>query len=239
MLKIFVKKLFNLCGLDIIRKPKSPSYTLLGLRKLPIRAIIDIGANQGQFAKMVLDVFPDASLYCFEPLPAPFNKLRLWAEQQRNRKIVTYNVALGDSEGEAKFFNHINYSPSSSFLETTEICENLYPFTHAQSCTIVKVTTLDRWFENESPFLSQEILLKLDVQGFEDRVIRGGQDTFKKAKACIIEVSLDKLYKNQATFQNLSNSLYKFGYEYAGNLHQFYANDGHVIFIDAIFRRKN
>jgi len=237
MFKRFVKKMLNAWGLNIIQQSKNPMYSLLGLRVFPIRTIIDVGSNQGQFAKTVLDVFPEAFLYCFEPLTEPFNKLRLWAEQQRNRKIIAYNVALGDSEGEVEFFSHINHSPSSSFLKTTDICENLYPFTQTQSSTPVNVTTLDLWFESVSPPPPREILLKLDVQGFEDRVIRGGQETLRKAKACIVEVSLDRLYENQATFQNLSTCLYELGYEYVGNLRQSYADDGHVIFIDAIFKR--
>lgn len=77
----------------------------------------------------------------------------------------------------------------------------------------------------------------MDVQGYEDRVIKGGNETFNKAKACILEICLDRLYESQATFNELVALLSNFGFRYAGNLNQTYADDGHVIFIDAAFRK--
>lgn len=72
-------------GLDIVRKSKSLKFTLLGLHNLHIRTVIDVGANEGQFAKMILGKFPDAHIYCFEPLPDPFYKLRKWAESKKDK----------------------------------------------------------------------------------------------------------------------------------------------------------
>jgi hypothetical protein len=37
-------------GLDVIRLNKASQYSLLGLKNLPVRTIIDAGANTGQFA---------------------------------------------------------------------------------------------------------------------------------------------------------------------------------------------
>lgn len=42
---------------------------------------------------------------------------------------------------------------------------------------------------NLSAFIKPEILIKLDVQGYEDRVIKGGIVLLKKAKACIAEIT--------------------------------------------------
>ena len=46
-----------------------------------------------------------------------------------------------------------------------------------------------------------------------------------------------RLYKNQTDFKEIIELLYSLGYKYAGagNLNQTYANEGHVIFIDAVF----
>jgi hypothetical protein len=62
-----------------------------------------------------------------------------------------------------------------------------------------------------------------------------GIETFRKARVCILEICLDKLYENQANFEAILSLLYGLGYRYAGNLDQTYADDGHVIFIDALF----
>ena len=45
----------------------------------------------------------------------------------------------------------------------------------------------------------------------------------------------DKLYEGQAEFKEITELLYDLGFKYAGNLEQVYANDGHVIYIDAVF----
>ena len=130
---------------------------------------------------------------------------------------------------------HTEHSPSSSILKTTEVCETLYPFTKTQRSIIVKQTTLDKAVETLNIPLEPEILIKLDVQGYEDRVIKGGKKTFEMARACILEVCLDELYEGQASFKEIINLLYDFGFRYVGNLEQSYADDGHVVFIDAVF----
>ena len=208
----------------------------MGLKNLPIKTIIDVGANEGQFAKEVLKIFPEANLYCFEPLPEIFKKLHQWAEKQKGR-ISAFNFALGDQEGVFEIFNHLHHSSSSSFLKTTELCKCYYPFTKEQVSAQVKVTTLDNWSNSLTVPLSHDILVKLDVQGYEDRVIRGGQKILSIAKACIVEIILDQLYEEQPTFRDIFSLLNNLGYHFAGNLDQIYAEDGHLIFIDAVFMR--
>jgi FkbM family methyltransferase len=234
LLKQLTKKVFNLMGVDIIRLPKSPRYSLLGLRHLPIRSIIDVGANTGQFAREIITVFPQAHIYCFEPLTEPYEELRKWAEKQDGR-VTVFNVALGDKVGNVEMLKHLDHSPSSSFLKTTDLSHLLYPHTQRQSPVLTQMTTLDEWIKTLPNSLTPEILIKLDVQGYEDRVIRGGRETFKITKACILEVNLDNLYEGQAEFKEIIELLYALGFKYAGNLDQIYADDGHVIFIDAVF----
>ena len=227
-----IKKAFNSVGLDIMRIQRAP---LLGLRHSPIRSVIDVGANEGQFARMILNVFPEAHVYCFEPLPVPFKKLKEWAKKQ-NGRIKVFNIALGEREGHAEMFSHLEYSPGSSFLKTTETCEKLYPFVQKQTSISVKVMTLDKVMANLSELLIPDVLIKLDVQGYEDRVIRGGRETFRiRAKACILEICLDSLYEKQATFRDILFLFDELGYRYVGNLNQVCADDGHVIFVDAVF----
>lgn len=233
LLKRLIKKTFNSMGLDIIRLQKSPQESLLGLKSLPIRTIIDVGANTGQFVRIIDKVYPEAKIYCFEPAPTPFQGLCKWAESKHNR-VKTFNFALDDFEGEIEMFYHTEHSPSSSILKTTQVSESLYPFTKSQHAIKVKQTTLDKAIETLNIPLIPEILIKLDVQGYEDRIIRGGKETFDKAKACILEINLDELYESQPSFKDISLLLFD-GYNYAGNLNQAFAEDGHVIAIDAVF----
>jgi FkbM family methyltransferase len=236
-MKRIIKKILNDMGLDIIRLNKSPEYSLIGLRNLQINTIIDVGANIGQFASIIERVFPEATIYSFEPIPLAFDELSKWSKKI-GRKVEAFNYALSDTSGEIEMYYHTDHSPSSSLLKTTEICENYYPFTKKQESIKVKSITLDKAIEDLNIKIKPELLIKLDVQGYEDRVIKGGEKTFKMAKACILEIGLDNLYADQADFREIIDLLYMLGFKYVGNLSQTYAEDGHVIYIDSVFTRR-
>ena len=99
--------------------------------------------------------------------------------------------------------------------------------------------TLDQAVAAEHIPLTPDILIKIDVQGYEDRVIKGGAKTFTQATACILEVSIEHLYENQPSFGDLLIMLGDLGFDYAGNLFQSYTADGDVIQFDAVFRQRH
>lgn len=235
--KRIIKTGFKQAGFDVVRRHNSPTQTLLGLKSRPIRTVIDVGANTGQFARIISGFFPNAKLYCFEPLPQPFRELTEWANTRKGM-VVPFNLAIGEKEGDVEMFFHESHTPSSSLLATTKLNEQYYPFTKEQKRICVRQTTLDAVLDEVQAELSSEILIKLDVQGYEDRVIAGGDEIFAKATACILEVCLDSLYEGQAGFLKLLTMLDALGYRYVGNLDQTYGEDGHCIFLDAVFLRR-
>jgi FkbM family methyltransferase len=207
---------------------------LLGLSQLPIRSILDIGANEGQFCKTMRKIFPQSTIYAFEPLPDPFNRLETWTKTQKGRAIA-FNVALGDEVKTLEMKQHLYFHASSSMLNTTALCEKMYPMVRKQSAIAVQQSTLDRAIAHLLQPLAPDILIKLDVQGYEDRVIQGGIKVFQKARACIVEISLDKLYDQQTEFKDIFLLLNDLGYRYAGNLDQIRAKNGRVIYLNAVF----
>ena len=239
IIKKTIKKSFNLAGIDIVRLSKSPAYTLLGLKNLPIKTVIDVGANTGQFARFISKFFPEAYIYCFEPLTEPYKELQKWVLSKKG-KVIPYNFALGDNEGTFEMFRHIDHSPSSSFLETTKINEKNYPFMQRKEKILVEVRTLDNIIEKGNISIVPDILVKLDVQGYENKVIKGATSMLNKVKACILEINLENLYLNQANFKDIVIILDDHGFGYKGNLNQSYSKEGQVLFIDAVFiKEKN
>jgi FkbM family methyltransferase len=227
-----IKGLFNLTGLEVTRASHNPSRTLLGLNQLPIRSVIDVGANTGQFARHISQFFPQAKLYCFEPLAEPFAELRRWAAAQSGR-VTAFNVALGAEAGETQMFCHVEHSASSSLLATTEVCNQLYPQTRAQDSVSIKLTTLDAALADES--LPPDVLVKLDTQGYERQVIRGATATLRQTRAVIVEINLYRLYDQQPSFIELATMLNELGFRYAGNLEQTCSPTGEVVYVDAVF----
>ncbi|WP_017299201.1 FkbM family methyltransferase [Nodosilinea nodulosa] len=207
---------------------------LLGLAALPIGTILDIGANEGQFSRRMSRLFPAAQIYAFEPLPVALAPLKHWAQQQQGR-VQVLGVALGETHGTVEMQQHLYFSASSSVLPTTPLGEAVYPIMAKQQGVAVVQMPLDAAIAQLPPLPPGDLLIKLDVQGYEDRVIQGGEQTFRRAKACIVEISLDPLYNGQATFHQIFELLSRIGYCYSGNLDQIQAKDGHVIYLNALF----
>lgn len=132
--------------------------------------------------------------------------------------------------------HHHGHTPSSSLLSTAH-CHQLYPQTSSESISKVRLTTLDKALQSYLPNMLSNILLKLDVQGFEDRVLRGSKNVLDVCSACVLEVSIDPLYEGQADFFELARSIKESGFRYGGNLDQVYGEDGRVIYLDAVFLR--
>ncbi|MGQ0696846.1 MAG: FkbM family methyltransferase [Panacagrimonas sp.] len=230
------KEFFRTVGFDIVRLKNSPEVTLAGLRDRPIKTVIDCGANEGQFARKISKYHPNAALYCFEPLETPFRALSAWANTQ-NGRVKCSQVALGDQEGEAVMHFHEEHSPSSSLLATTGHKESMFPQVRKQSEVRVRQTTLDAAMTPVLNEMAPQIVLKLDVQGYEDRVLRGASQLLPKVNACLLEVCVDPLYSAQAAFKDLVMLLDHHGLSYAGNLDQSYGEDGRVMWLDALFVR--
>lgn len=221
-------------GVRLERLSNAPRVTLLGWAAKPVRTVIDVGANRGQFARSISKIFPRAKLHSFEPLPGPFEDLRKWASGQGGR-VQVYNLALGDEKKTVTINLHEDHSPSSSILSTTDTAIRIYPKLNRQHEVLVQQTTLDDVLGDSE--MEGLVLIKLDVQGYEDHVVRGGKKVFSRADACICEISLDTLYEGQATFDGVIERMRSIGFRYAGNISQSYGKDGHCIFMDILFVR--
>lgn len=236
LIKVIIKFFFNLLGFELIKLYKVPEKSLLGLKNIQFNTVLDIGANIGQSSKLYRKLFPDATIYSFEPLPNAFEKLSDWAKSQ-NGKVIPLNFALGNSNGKVKMKDHVNFSPSSSILESTDFSKNLFPQTCKQKEVVVDIVKLDDFQENIK--IEPELLIKMDVQGFEKNVIDGGRQVFSKATACIMEISFQPLYKGQPNFKELHSIMDELGFKYAGNLLQVYDKTGSVIYLDAVFKKND
>ena len=81
-----------------------------------------------------------------------------------------------------------------------------------------------------------KFLVKIDVQGFEDRVIKGGLKTLKKADLIIIETSFQELYKGQVLFHGIYELLSELGFVFMGNYSQSYSSkDGSILYAESLF----
>lgn len=200
------------------------------LKDMDIKTILDIGANEGQFAEEIYNIFPEAKIYSFEPLKESY-KLLIKKFKDKNR-LYAYNIALGEQDEEKTFYMSSG-SPSSSLLKMGKLHKNLFPHTAAITEQVVTIKKLDNV---KGIHIQDNLMIKIDVQGAEDKVILGGIDTFRRAKIIITEVSYATLYENQPLFKDIFSLLDKLNFKYIGNIEQFYNPINNApLFSDAIF----
>ncbi|BAY33766.1 hypothetical protein NIES2107_56680 [Nostoc carneum NIES-2107] len=205
------------------------------IHKLNIATVIDIGANIGQFAISINAALPQAKIYSFEPIPDCFHQLK--ASMAGIKNFTAFNLGIGDQAGDLVFQQNI-YSQSSSFLQMTNLHKTAFPETVDSHPINVKIEKLD--VVSETIVLTDPLLIKIDVQGYEDKVLSGGKATIKRAKLIIIETSFTGLYQGQPLFDDIYFQLKDWGFTYAGAFDQLYnPQDGKILQADSIFINNN
>jgi FkbM family methyltransferase len=220
-------------GLEIRRAWRAADDLRFAAR-LGVRTVLDIGANEGQFARAIREVLPAAQIHAFEPAAVPFAALRRM--EKADPRLRAYPLAVADLEGEVPF--HVNaFSPASSILEVGPLGADAFPYIRASTTESVRVTTLDGWAAR-TPF-EEPLLIKIDVQGCEDRVLRGGGTTIRRAAALIVEVSYWEVYRGQALFKEVFDLLVEAGFRFGGTTGNVMdrASGGRILQADAIFMR--
>lgn len=197
-----------------------------------IRTIIDIGANTGDFAAFLFSYFKPQALFAVEPLPSCLPALQEKAAGVKNFHI--FNVALSDHEGQEHFYEN-SYAPSSSLLRVSNISQREFPQTTGETPTVVPVATLDSLLNPAD--LEHDVFIKIDVQGVEDRVIRGGSKVFAAARSVLVEMSFVPMYDGQSLFEEVHELLVELGFRFAGIKNQIWAASEQPLFAHCLYLR--
>jgi FkbM family methyltransferase len=229
--KTLTKSLFRLCGLDIRRIRFEPYEWLKGRN---IQTVFDIGANVGQFASQIHRVLPDAMLYSFEPLEDCYNELL--KKMGHLPRFRAFNFALGDRNGQVQIYRN-DYTPSSSLLPMEELHKRAFPYTEHATVKKIEVKRLDDILDELD--IVDNVLVKIDVQGTEDKVILGGEKLLSRASVLIVETTFEPLYKDQPLFDTIYALLRERGLVHMGT-ESIMRNpkDGRVLQCDSLFMRE-
>ncbi len=217
---------FSLAAFQIISRAK-----LAGVHP---KTVVDIGANIGQFAIAASRLFRDVEVFPVEPDPRTAEKLR-----KNVGTPVAVNVrvtAIGDSLGSATL--QVNLDPQvSSLLPLGKDRIESFPASKVVEQITVPLTTLDALFGGVA--LKEPILLKIDVQGFEDRVIGGASQFLRRVEWVLMEVSFATLYEGERDFQTIVELLKENGFRFVRPMN-FHVSPmtGEIIEMDALFETK-
>ena len=155
--------------------------------------VFDIGAYTGIYSIEAAKSNPTCIVYSFEPNIGILGNLRENIQVNKlEERVKVYPRALGTTPREAKLFLSTDQTSSStaSLLGTSS---NFFE---------VSVSTMDLEFLNEAPDL-----IKIDVEGSEPDVFKGGEKLLNTYKPIILSEALSK-----AELQKQEDVLLKFGY---------------------------
>lgn len=233
--KIGLHGAFHRLGFDVV--PYSGRYfgsklRTETLRKLGIRTVIDVGANEGQYAMEIRADGWGGAIISLEPLPQPFARLARRAHHDVNWTVL--NKAAGDRAGSFAI-NLTHESPSSSFLEPTQLARELAADFEVTRRVIVDVVTLDEAIsalDVVPPFH-----IKADTQGSELSVLRGATATLNDTASVEIELSYRELYRGQGLIAETTRWLLDNGFVPFALAPSFIV-DGKVVQTNGLFLRR-
>ncbi len=210
------------------------------LRYLELRAVLtsqpeivvyDIGASVGEFACFLAKSPSVSTVYCFEPLPEVFSELRRRTQHQRN--IHCFPIALGDQSGCRPMFAN-RFTPSSSVLSMTHIHREELPDSLEAHPIEVPMMSLEKAVQ-EFHLLPPDFV-KIDVQGFEDRIIQGGKEILRRARFCMLELSLVTLYEQSALITQMNAQMRDLGFRLVKIVGEIRGKTGEILQLDGLYR---
>ena len=235
---IFVVRQLEKLGIDVSRT-SSPRHALarrsMLLDRLGIDLVLDVGANEGQYAKRLrTGANYSGRIASFEPLADPF--LRLKEGSRHDPLWDVYNVGLGQRAGLLPMNVAMN-SVSSSVLGMLPRHIDAAPGSAYVGTEMVRFSTLDSLFMDVCGS-AEAIFLKIDVQGLELEVLRGATQSLDRIATIQLEVSLVPLYAGQPTFRDVYGCVSDLGYNLIGVEPGFTdPGSGMLLQMDGIFHR--
>lgn len=201
--------------------------------------IFDIGACEGEESIKYKNIFPNSSIFLFEPLPKNQELILQNIKTHNLQNVTLIAAALSNTNGITKFYTSSGHpqdvqmdldwdfgNKSSSLLPPQ--LENMPKWLNFNEVIKVQTMTLDAYLEdNKIEYID---FVHMDVQGAELKVLVGAKEKIKNIKAVWLEVSNIELYQEQPLTDEIemfmnNNNFYLVKSEFSGEFgDRFYLN---------------
>lgn len=165
--------------------------------------ILDVGTNIGETLLNFARLAPNGNVHGFEPDPLNHSRCCENLELNSFTNIQLNKVGLGSEKGE--YFIKVN-TPSNrggNKISATFIENNTQ---------VVNIITLDQYAESKQ--LSKIDLIKIDVEGYELNVLKGGKQTLSAFKPVLfIELDDNNLKEQGHSAKELIRFVKQFNYQ--------------------------
>ena len=204
--EIFVKDEFQLAQFQAKTNLQAP-------------VVFDVGANCGYFSMRILDAYPSATVYAFEPQERLVREFKdVICENNLEQRAFCHHCALGKEDGTALLYQ--NRSPISASTIQAKAAKR--KIINRQAVTVRSLNSVLK-----EKMIEKIDVLKIDVEGAEMDVLEGGDQILGKVAFILIEI-----HKPFSDPEQIAGYLKKFGLERCVSLEK--GNN-----IDLVFTRGN
>ncbi len=168
-------------------------------RKIPSNPIIiEAGAHIGTDSCRFAEIWKDAAIYSFEPVPNIYSQLVSNTSKYSN--INTIPLALSDRNGETEMFVSSGRSNASSSLLAPKEHLDAHPDVLFNETIKVKTVTLDDFCLMNN--INHIDFMWLDMQGYELPMLKASQKMISNISLIYSEVSLIETYQGVSTYEH-------------------------------------
>lgn len=177
--------------------------------------ILDIGAQVGLYS-LYAKKLKNVNFYAFEPFPLSYKILNDNLKLNNIENVKTFNIALSDKKGKT------NFQCCSTHYGLHTIGNKPVRFDSNNSYSIeIETNTIDELFASTPIHY-----IKIDTEGWEYFILRGGKNTILKYKPIIqIEYNIINMQQCNVTEEMINEILNELNYYIVKN------NDGEEVYL--------
>lgn len=161
------------------------------LRNKQKPVVFDIGANIGNYSKIVYETNESAIIFAFEPHPKTFIKLKnqFISNNLKDYNIHAINSGVGDKNGKMFLFDYSNNDGS----EHATLYESIIVDIHKGNSISheIEIITIDSFAEKNN--ISKIDLLKIDTEGNEYNVLLGAYKMISDNRINVIHIEFNEM----------------------------------------------
>ena len=233
------RRLLLRLGWEIDRFPRAQTH--LGLLRhvldaCRVDAVVDVGANEGQFGLRLRSIGWRGPVVSFEPVPDAATGLRRVAAS--SPPWTVHQVALG-RERSSRTLRVAGNTEISSFLAPTPAYHDLLPPDQtATSGLVVDVETLnDAASDDPALVAARAAFLKVDTQGFDLEVLAGAGTFLDRVVAIQSELAVRHIYEGAPGWRESIEVIEAKGFALAGMFPIASDDRLRLLELDAVFVR--
>ena len=195
ILSFLIKK--TIIYIDILIHRKRIRNFLINTN-LKINTIFDVGSNNGDYSLLFNQIYPSAEIFAFEPNPYLTEIAIIKTKKFQNIKIIQKAAGNLNSSTTLNIDQNSSLTTSLAVTNKNSTTHKIKKFLYGnkeKKVTTIKIIKLDSFIKNNNC----PDFVKIDVEGFEEEVLKGLTNNLKNIKLVMIEFHFDKLYKKYNT----------------------------------------